>query len=726
MSEELLIKINADVKDVTKAYEDVQAKTEQLDESLSKIAKISAVAFAALTAQVALSVKEFAEADTSSRQLSNALQNQGIFTTELKDKYKAYAEEIEGLTGIQADELTKAQAVAQGHLGQIPITKELTKAIADLAVKEGVGLPEAAETLGKAIGNGTGMLLRQGLQFSATDTAADRFQKTLDFVALKAGDAATNGIAPVELSMKKLETAFKNSQQELGARFAPAVAAVADALTNFLTPAKESTGLMVDMKAIVIVLGLAISALGIGLPLAAQGFLAVRAALIAMNVQLNITRVALAGLGIGLVILALTELVFHWDAVSKRTVAIVKGMVTTISEAFGGLGKILNGAFHLDMDKVKEGFKEVAAAFKDGAHEAFGEIKKEQTTALETQNEDKKKFADKEAAQTNAHNSALKQLEKAKNEEIRMEIAGASAELLDLKKQEIAALGALAQSKNELEKQLLRQQIAEIREIENQRNQEENQRTKQFANQQAQAKADLGNKLNAEDMKLSKKELATIKSTSMTEREVRKKIYADELADKIKADNRFLEEQVKYGTAYAAINKIMHESEIQGLKSATGELTQLTQSKYAVLKNIGQVATIANIVIKTAESAMNIYAGFSAIPIIGPALGIAGAAAAIAFGAEQIDNVTAAQSGALVQGSGYGDKMPFMLEPGELVAPRQNFDEVVMGVAAQRGLKEGDEAGGTVRLELSLKDGLMDFVETKIVERRNIGISITG
>jgi hypothetical protein len=90
---------------------------------------------------------------------------------------------------------------------------------------------------------------------------------------------------------------------------------------------------------------------------------------------------------------------------------------------------------------------------------------------------------------------------------------------------------------------------------------------------------------------------------------------------------------------------------------------------------------------------MNIFTGFSSIPIVGYALGIAGAAAAVVYGAEQIGNVTAAATGGLVGGVGSGDTQPYLLTPGEVVTPKQNYEELINGAIQQRGYVQPGQAG---------------------------------
>lgn len=211
-----------------------------------------------------------------------------------------------------------------------------------------------------------------------------------------------------------------------------------------------------------------------------------------------------------------------------------------------------------------------------------------------------------------------------------------------------------------------------------------------------------------------------------------KKMREQDYQDQVKNNARFIVEQQKFGTIYAAINKAMHSEIYQGTKTAFGELAQLQQSSNETLKGIGKAAAVANIIIKTAESAMNIYAGFSTIPIIGPALGVAGAAAAIAFGAEQVGRVTAAADGGLATGGVPGvDSIPFLLQQGELVTPTKNYEEVVSSVAAtrlaeERGLVgEGPAAsGGNTYIfngDVLADDVFIDRLVEKISDRVEFG-----
>ena len=124
--------------------------------------------------------------------------------------------------------------------------------------------------------------------------------------------------------------------------------------------------------------------------------------------------------------------------------------------------------------------------------------------------------------------------------------------------------------------------------------------------------------------------------------------------------------------------------EFQNAQAAAAALIQLSRSENEGLKAIGKAAALVQIGISTHKGAIAAYAALAGIPIVGPALGVAAAAALTAFGLERAAKVQGAQNGGVVAGTGFGDRVPFLLEPGELITPKQNFNEVINAVANQR------------------------------------------
>lgn len=231
------------------------------------------------------------------------------------------------------------------------------------------------------------------------------------------------------------------------------------------------------------------------------------------------------------------------------------------------------------------------------------------------------------------------------------------------------------------------------------------------------------------NQQLHQKLLADNRKNALDEKTARDQAIADRTKTQTIANNNFLLDQQKFGTAYATINKIMHSEIYQGTQSAFGDLTRLTQSNNQTLKTIGKVSAAASVTMSTAESAMNVYKGFSTIPIVGQALGVAAAAAAVAFGGEQLARVLAANEGGLVTGGIAGmDSVPAMLTPGELVVPQQNFDEVINSVIAARTGSapsggSGSFGGSDVRVLIDLTQDASQLITAKQIEDSRLGLS---
>lgn len=689
---ELLIKINGDSKNAIKAFDDVTKKTEDLQGALNTASLIGAAAFAALTAEIYLSVQAFGEGERSSNQLSQALQNQGMFTTELKESYTQIADAISKKTGIDDDQIVSAQATAQAYIGQQEITKELAQTIVDFGTKVG-GAEQAAALIGKTIGGTTNALARYKVTLTEGATQAEKTAEIIRQLNLQVGgnaEAANKGVG----SLQNIGRAFEDVQKKIGERFAPAIVKAGEYIVKFFDYIAESPKIL-DFAAALIAGGAAAAALvAVAAPLVAA-LTTISAALVAAGVAgtalTGVFYVLAGATGIGLLVGAVVLLVLNWDKAWLQIKAVTLSTAEVIGGVFQGLAKILAGALLGDLSKVSEGVKQIsesaAAGYKkyvEIVKEGEKQIAEEKKKGQETQDPARAAAAEAAAAQQRRHDALLLQQRQAHNQLVILQSTQASQELIQLKQEEIQTLKALEDEKDAAVITALETRLARVRELEEAQRQNDLIRAQEFNAEKQALEAEL--EAQGQDSKnpLLQAQLEALKSQKQTELDIENQAAADKLKAKIAADNLYLADQKKFGVAYATINKLMHSEIYQGTKTAFGELAQLQASSNSTLKGIGKAAAIANIIIKTGESAMNIYAGFSTIPIIGPTLGIAGAAAAIAFGAEQVRNVTSAASGALVGGSGSGDTQPFMLEPGELVAPKRNFNDVVNGVQTER------------------------------------------
>jgi len=192
----------------------------------------------------------------------------------------------------------------------------------------------------------------------------------------------------------------------------------------------------------------------------------------------------------------------------------------------------------------------------------------------------------------------------------------------------------------------------------------------------------------------------------------------------------------------AKIDEKNAERLIAEQRAATAREDALTEADRIRYKKQNEIAQQAFEAKKDNERAAAIISGAGAAAaavavIMGSTLGLGFIAAGVAAGAiiasvaAQIIAIDAQQfvpvafqRGGQVPGSPTPgrDSVPTVLEPGELVVPRMNFDEVVNAVASDRtgGETEGRQK---VEVEISLVDEANQLFNAQTIEDRAIGVS---
>lgn len=117
---------------------------------------------------------------------------------------------------------------------------------------------------------------------------------------------------------------------------------------------------------------------------------------------------------------------------------------------------------------------------------------------------------------------------------------------------------------------------------------------------------------------------------------------------------------------------------------------QSTGNKQAF--EIGKAAAAAQVLIDTPLAAMKAYTSLVGIPVVGPVLAPAAAAAAVAVGAANLSRINSqsftgyADGGVVTGGIPGQDSVPAMLTPGEVVVPEKNFEDIGLDNSEQVGL----------------------------------------
>jgi hypothetical protein len=260
-----------------------------------------------------------------------------------------------------------------------------------------------------------------------------------------------------------------------------------------------------------------------------------------------------------------------------------------------------------------------------------------------------------------------------------------SAEYVKIKKEQAEVLKQIAATDHEELKQALQERYEELQVLEEEQKALEDEQRIMLQEEFLANNEEFQALTEEQKIAFRIRNEQALQDSILSEKSARELAAKQTLEEQIKTHNTFLMNQQKFGTAYATLSKIMHSEVYKGAKQSFSELEELTASHSATLKAIGKAAAISMTIIRTYESAMSVYAGFATIPIIGHALGIAAAAATIAFGFEKVRNITAAADGGLLTGGMMGkDSIPVLGMPGELIVPTRNFDEVVGAVADKR------------------------------------------
>jgi hypothetical protein len=697
-SNELLIRINADAKNATKAFDDIRKKTEDLEGTLNKASLVGAAVFAALSAEVIFSVHAFSEAEQASNQLTQALQNQGIFTTKLREDYKGYADAVSKATGVDDDALVKSQAIAQSFLGQSKVTEELTQLIADLATKTG-SLDSAAQLIGRSIGTSTNALARQGVTIKEGSTQAERYKQVMEQLSVQVGGQAA-AAEKAGLGFGRLKTVMGNVQEALGARFAPAVATVISKLTELFDKIANSPKLL-DFAAAAIAATAAVAGMVavVGPLVAGYASLVAIAGVLGTTVAALVIPFAAVAVAVAALVGAGVLLYQNWAKIMLSLKASTASFVTEFSEKFAGLRKIIEGAFdRFNTAKMKEGLDQINNARAKADEEyrkvyAAGLAKIEADTRKHEETQDKKKAeaAKREHDRQSAEEArAARSREAADNVQL-LQLRKASAELIALKTEEANLIKNLETEKNANVIRESEARILQLQELEAQQAIDDQARYEEAAIVRAESEKEFADLGMAERDVMREQELEAQAKAQLTEATASRAVALEINATRQAARNQELQDRIKYGATVAAINKVLHSTELNNAQEAAASLATLQRSKNSTLAEIGRAAAKTQIAIDTARAAMAVYTNFQSMglpPFISIPLGLAAAAATVAYGAERIGEVGAAANGALVGGTrsqgGTGDVNPFMLEKGELVAPARNFDQVVNGVQTER------------------------------------------
>lgn len=178
-------------------------------------------------------------------------------------------------------------------------------------------------------------------------------------------------------------------------------------------------------------------------------------------------------------------------------------------------------------------------------------------------------------------------------------------------------------------------------------------------------------------------------------------------------------ESIKLGQERAKVDEALNKKRSEDMKSTLGTISSLQQSNNKGLAAAGKAAAITQATIDGYAAVQKALA--SAPPPFNFVLaGLVGAATAQNI--SKIKSVGLNQGGTLMGGGANRDTVPATLTKGETVITRDTTDRLSKFLERSEG---GGSEVPTARVELSFRgEEFVEFLETKILERRRLGIAL--
>ena len=557
-------------------------------------AKLVAIAgIGALTAVIVKGLKAFGVQEKAIATLNQSLKNTGHFSKAASEDLQAYASSLQKVTTFGDEQILQGQALIASFGFQGEELKSLTAATADLAAAKGMDFVQAADLVAKAVGSETNALSRYGVQIDGAAGSTERATNAVKSMTAIFGGQAQAQAQTLSGSISQLQNAWGDLAEEIGAVFAPVVQQVAKFLKGL---AEKFSGLNAPTKKIIIMVGLFGGALLVLLPLIATLVPAFIAGWIAITGPIGLAVIAV-GLFVATFvkfkklqpILATLAIAFgvFWAVATGGLVPLITGIVSLISWLLKltGVFDSLDKKLSKTNKKIEETKEKLAEASDSGDNKEVAKLE-EKLAKLEAV---KKKYADKEKEK--------KAVEKEEAEED-------------------AKTALLLKKDAERNQALLDQQ----------------------ATQREEKKA-FDEELRAID---DEEELARFEAKLEQNAERGELTTQQELAINAKRSELKKANWQKEFSTWLGIEKltlVQKQSTAQQMANWESFMANATNSKNKEVAGVAKALAKKDIIMKTSQAAMSAYQAMAAIPFVGPVLGAAAAAAALAFGAEQYNAV---------------------------------------------------------------------------------------
>lgn len=243
-SRTLKLSILADVDDLKKKLDVGANEVEGFGGKMEKFGKVAAAAFAAAAAAAAAyagklaieGVKAAIEDEAAQKRLALALQN----VTAATDAQIAAVEEqilqTSLATGVADDQLRPALQRLAVATGSVEKSQELLTLALDVSAATGKDVESVANALGKAYEGNTSSLSRLGVGLSATELKTLGFEGAVRQLSDTFGGAAATQANTFEGQIKRLQVAFDEAKESVGAALLPTLQRLLDFFINTVIP----------------------------------------------------------------------------------------------------------------------------------------------------------------------------------------------------------------------------------------------------------------------------------------------------------------------------------------------------------------------------------------------------------------------------------------------------------------------------------------------------------
>jgi hypothetical protein len=710
-SSDLVINIIGNSKDINKDLKNLEKQSKNLEQKLSSVAKTSSIAFAGLTAAIVGTIKAFRADEQAAFRTEQVIRSTGKAAGITAQEISKMSQELQDVTTFADDTI---QSSANLLLTFTNIGKETfpraTKAVLDLSTAMGVGLREAALQLGIALNKpieGVGALGSVGIEFTnqqkaqikvltETNQVAEAQAIILEELEKQFGgtaEAAAKGTGVFIQLNGVLKDIFGIIGENIFKRIEPFV----QKLKEIALTIRDGNPKLLELTSNLLFFGTAITGVIAGISALGLALIAAKAGLVAL------------GLSGAIVVGALTAIAGGVTLVVKN-LDTIKNVITGVQaswELFTNFLKTTINDVLIAINKQKIAYRELGIAIAEATPgsllDDFAERQKKLVDDLINENVRLRKDNRETAKSFEEIYDAIdaeKALKKAQ------EVNKA------LKEERAKALGEEFQDQQAQNERKL-QQDEDLRQILAERKQLD--REIQAAEKELALEQELeGNELEKERLRQHLEQLQEIRTQGLSIKELKQ----------FNSDKRFREADRKDKKYKIDQEKVFNEKTINAAQTLAATLFKDNKKAQIALLLFNKRAALKDIEISTAKGVARAL-GSAEPPRSWILAAITAAKGAIQLAAVA-SQVIGARDGALV-GDGSpnmarGDKVPFMLERGELVVPRRNFDEVVSATARSRGFIEtGTTAEREIMVKIDLSDNAAQILTADQFENTTLG-----